>query len=578
MAKFHNYYVLCPLIDQKSFLGITRDKEEECVIVTLGRNVVNKYRLSDQKQIGGWTSKDHITSAVIYNKAQDEYVGIFNNNTLKIWKEDVTNLDKVKKNKFPMNINKLVIRGQQSPLLIFANGNCAALTYAVDNRKSFESKSILKETDVIIDHLWHLIEETKQEYICYIIKNSKEEFEILHCMLREEFSDLDKSKMNRIKVSREGVYVVGQLANKDKLAVYILWSDGKLTFYDLIKKSWQPVGNVHWISTVNKVSMAFMGRNHIILFGSNIEQDGAIIVAYNITLGVASSRYPMKMYTENARLYCWLHKIMLEASNHIGVLPYSLETNRNLSTLLGSHEIQDNTMEIVDWDTPKETIFRVPSTLSDCVKIGLTERSICAQTIANILETNDCDKIFEILAEFNDIPESVLVILVKFCIKTIVLDEMDIVNLNGLAKFCHENYTEMKDKFDLFNYVLQISFSDALITPYLRNSLTVDDTLFLLTYITYLLTFSDTTLTVCCETKLHDWCTLLIDAFHQHYLMTKDEKVTIVLNNVNNAVVNSIKVLNKVSYVMAPLNKLLSGKSIADNDDSLSYSVELMVI
>lgn len=46
MAKFHNYYVLCPLIDQKSFLGINRDKEEECVIVTLGRNVVNKYRVS----------------------------------------------------------------------------------------------------------------------------------------------------------------------------------------------------------------------------------------------------------------------------------------------------------------------------------------------------------------------------------------------------------------------------------------------------------------------------------------------------------------------------------------------------
>lgn len=46
MAKLHNYYVLCPLIDQKSFLGVAEDKEDEHVIVTLGRNVVNKYQVS----------------------------------------------------------------------------------------------------------------------------------------------------------------------------------------------------------------------------------------------------------------------------------------------------------------------------------------------------------------------------------------------------------------------------------------------------------------------------------------------------------------------------------------------------
>lgn len=45
MAKLHNYYVLCPLIDQNSFLGVSQDQENENIIVTLGRNVVNKYRV-----------------------------------------------------------------------------------------------------------------------------------------------------------------------------------------------------------------------------------------------------------------------------------------------------------------------------------------------------------------------------------------------------------------------------------------------------------------------------------------------------------------------------------------------------
>lgn len=49
--------------------------------------------------MGGWTSKEHITAAVIFDKDQDAYVGVFNKNIIKIWKEDSDNLDKVKKYK-----------------------------------------------------------------------------------------------------------------------------------------------------------------------------------------------------------------------------------------------------------------------------------------------------------------------------------------------------------------------------------------------------------------------------------------------------------------------------------------------
>lgn len=578
MATFHNYYVLCPLIDQKSFLGLTRDKEDESVIVTLGRNVVNKYRLSDQKQTGGWTSKEHITSTVIYNKTNDEYIGIFNNNTVKIWKEDANNLDKNKKYKFPVNIDKVIIRGRLPPLLIFSNGNCASLSYAFDNRKTYKSKPILKESEVILDYLWHIDEHTRQDYICYIIKNSRDEVEILHCALREEFGDMDKSKMNRVKVERDGAYVVGQLVTKENLAVYILWSDSKLTVYYLEHKSWQTIGNVHWISTTSNVSMAWMGRNHIIFFGCNADQDGAIIIAYNIVLGVGTSRYPMKMYTENARLYCFLQKIILESSNHIGVLPYTLETKRNLSSLLGSHEIvQDDRMEMAKWDAPQESVLEVPSHLSDCLKIGLTERSVCAQYIPSLIERNDFKSLIEILTDYKDIPEPVLVTLLKYLIKTIVPLELNTTNVTTVAKFYHENYPKMKDEIDLLNFILQVSFSDALLIPHLKNNLTVDDTLFLMTYITYLLIFSDTALTLHQETKLHDWCTLMIDAFYQHYLMTTDVRVTKVLCNVKNAITNSIKVLDNLSLIMAPLNKILSGKSISENDDT-SYFIELIKI
>ncbi|KPJ20428.1 Nucleolar protein 11-like [Papilio machaon] len=584
MAKLHNYYVLCPLIDQKSFLGITHDKEESSVIVSLGRNVVNKYRLSDQKQVGGWTSKDHITAAVIYDNEQDHYVGVFNNNAIKTWKEDSDNLDKIKKQKFPMNILKLIRRGDESPLVIFANGNCAALSFALDNRKSIESKALIKETDSIVDISYYKLNNTP--HICYIIKNNKDNYEILTCPLREELGDMEKTKLQRIKVSRtEDVYVVGHLIAKEKLGVYILWSDGKLTVYDFEKKNWRTIGSVPWISTFSSVSIAWMGKNHLIFFGSNVEQDGAIIVAYNIVLGVGSCKYPMKMYTEGAKLYCFDNRIVLEASNHIGMLPYVVETKRNLSSLLGSHEVtKDESTEIANWGTPTRPLYHSSEDIKDLINLGLTERSICSQIIPLLLEKNDHNKIVKVLNDFKDVPESILVLLLSYAIKLVNPNNIDVTNNEEFLRICEsdlqsEGTRAHNSKLNFLNYVLQIPVSDATLVPYLRNGLSLDNALFLMSYISYLLVDSEMEIHIEYESKLLDWCTLLMDAFYQQYLMTKDEKVTFVLETMKLIVDNLVDQLMVVDSLLPKLHQTVSGKQANnDVDDLLSYTIELMEI
>ncbi|KAF9791535.1 hypothetical protein SFRURICE_003231 [Spodoptera frugiperda] len=583
MAKLHNYYVLCPLIDQKSFLGVAEDKVEEHVIVTLGRNVVNKYQLSDQKQIGGWTSKDHITSTVIYDKEQDNYVGVFNNNTVKIWKEDSDNLDKIKKFKFPLNILKIIPRTKQSPLIVFSNGNCASLPYALDNRKTYEGKSLLKDTDSIVETATYTINKT--DFICYILKNNKDAYEILNCPLRDELGDMDRSKLTRTKITRpDDVYVVGKfICTEEKNAVYILWSDGKMTVYDF--KDWKTIGSVPWVSTLSSVSLAWMGKDHLIVFGSCAEQDGAIIIAYNIVLGVGSCRYPMKMYSEGAKLYCFHGRIVLEASNHIGMLPYVLQTKRNLSSLLGSHEIiQNECMEIANWDSPTEPQFPVNDDTKELLKLGLTERSICNNVIPPLLEKNDFRAVYQTLKQFKDVPETVLVAVLKYAINLVNPNNIDVTDAEQFAKLCSGEHTTKKDqivhkaKFELLNFTLQISFSDALIIPPLRNGLRLDDTLFLMTYMAHVLVNSDKNMDTDYESKLFDWFTLLMDAFYQQYLMTKDAKVTLVLQNTLNVVVDLIKQLHTVSEVLPVIHKLLSGKMIDNDEGSLSYAIELMQI
>lgn len=122
---------------------------------------------------------------------------------------------------FPLNILKLIPRNKQSSVIVFSNGNCASLPYALDNRKTYESKSLLKDTDTIIEAACYSINKT--DYICYII-NNKDGYEILNCPLRDELGDMDRSKMVKTKITRpDDVYVVGKfICTEENNAVYIL--------------------------------------------------------------------------------------------------------------------------------------------------------------------------------------------------------------------------------------------------------------------------------------------------------------------------------------------------------------------
>lgn len=104
--------------------------------------------------------------------------------------------------------------------MIFTNGNSASLPYAIENRKTYESKSLLKDSDQIIDVACWKFNAT--DCICYIIKNEGG-FEIVSCSLRDELGDLDKSNFNREKIIRrdaDDAVVVGKLVHKQN--VYVL--------------------------------------------------------------------------------------------------------------------------------------------------------------------------------------------------------------------------------------------------------------------------------------------------------------------------------------------------------------------
>lgn len=347
-----------------------------------------------------------------------------------------------------------------------------------------------------------------------------------------------------------------------------------MSMYDLTKKSWKTIGTVPWISTFNHVSIAWMAKDHLILFGSNMDQDGAIILAYNVVLGVGSCKYPMKMYTADAKLYCINNRIILEASNHIGVLPYILEIRRNLSRLLGSHEIiEDVETEIANWDNSRDQDLKVANEIKDYLKQGITERSICAQVVQPLLEKHNIEKIKMVLSKFKDVPESVLVQLINYVLNTVDAKNVDLTKQKNFSIFCKEKENDLS----LLNEALKIIYSDALLTFHLREGLSLDDALFLMTYITYLLINQYTPVDADFESRLLDWCTLLVDSFYQQYLMTKSKKVSHVLQHMLSSVLVLVKQLHIIDKTMITLHEYLTGKDRV-REESVPYTIEMMKI
>ncbi|KAL1128948.1 hypothetical protein AAG570_013482 [Ranatra chinensis] len=125
MAKLCPSYSLCPLIEQKNFLGVSDDGLSGCLIVTLGRNIVIRYRLSDQKQVSSWSSKDKLSAPVVYDSVNKQYIGVFNGDQVAFWQESSVLLNKLKK--YKVVFSKIMFDKQIFPLVAKPTNNTLIL-------------------------------------------------------------------------------------------------------------------------------------------------------------------------------------------------------------------------------------------------------------------------------------------------------------------------------------------------------------------------------------------------------------------------------------------------------------------
>ncbi|KAJ8682036.1 hypothetical protein QAD02_017828 [Eretmocerus hayati] len=602
MARISSYYTLCPLIDQQNLLGVEPDSDSGCAIVTLGKNIVKRYKLQDLKQITSWSTKDRLTTAVIFDSSSGNYVAAFNGKNIRVWQEEETDLDSVKKYKFLSNVHTILNSKPVPPIVVMQNGSTASLEWALENRKVWNSDGILCEGEKILccqllctknQLRLGIFSKLDNVYIYYVVP------------LKKKNRCEDPEKLHRVEIRRPSEQLVGHVIvqDEDNAHLLTLWSHGRLYSYPLTKPATDStpgslISVITVVNTKHPVVLVALNSNTIAGYGGDVNEEGAILFIYNLQFKLVQAVQKLKLFTQDAKLWNVEDRLLLAANRHLAIAPYVLAPQR-IEAVLGSTlslmskkpddndivEVQETI--IADWGTAskKMSVSEVPmkelkkdiaSQVSAFLKEGLSDAAIHWKLIPELIKNEDTPSIIWCLDNLKDLPEDLLVRLVKLSLKDNII--IDTTTQNGDADVLVE-----KKQYRLLDRILNICFSNVAIVAYARRGLTFDEILFLLDYLSKKICEES----FVCEVDpqdgvlkpknfLYEWTKLVIDSNYQNYLLSGDEKVPNLFVKLKEAVEIQIQFI----YVMEELRPLL--QQVLDrkvtkpipNDLERFYSIE----
>ncbi|KAJ8941329.1 hypothetical protein NQ318_004773 [Aromia moschata] len=585
MAQLGSYYGLCPLIDSKNLLGISEDVEKGVVIVTLGKNIACRYKLSDQKQISSWKTKEKFSSPVIYDSKYSQYLAVFNQLCIKFWSKDEENLDKLKKYKFSKQIYTLISDGNDT-LVFFQDGAFCTLTDAIEMRKNLNLEPVVLDSEEIVDILYKKV---RDDFYVGIIVRSSNEFNLY--WTKHNLS----SKLSKLKLFRDGYMLQGYVFYVDGAIVNLLslWSDGRIFSHpletdDRISDS-ELFARVECVSTKHSVSMVSLDEYYVAMFGANCNEEGAMLAIYNTQFKVTQSTQPFKLFTEGAKLQCIEGNLFLPVGQNLAVIPFKLETEQ-LAALVGSHKTEQpekdadvaivQEFEVASWNTKSNIkAARAPSELSFSItertKQGLPESVIVGEILPDIFKQHDIDALSLIINYFSDIPEKYLAKVLK-C----VLTEESTFFSDSEQSMSESVPSDLQPvaRTKLLDMILCKPFSEISLVSYLRSELTLNEVLSLINYVCFLWSDEGHVLpsfnSLKSEAQLIKWTYVLIDSSYQKFLLSKDERVGETLNRLLRLTTENLQFVDDLKLVSNILSEYKNRKYKVASNVGLKYSIE----
>lgn len=336
--------------------------------------------------------------------------------------------------------------------------------------------------------------------------------------------------------------------------------------------------------------MVSLNDDYIAMYGASANEEGAIVIIYNLQFKVTQSKQVFKLFTVGARLWRMENNLLVCVGQNLAVIPFRLETEQ-IAALVGSHKVvqEDNcdvsivqNLEMVSWesDAPSAVNNLIPEKIQAQVmelsKQGLGENQICEEIIPGYMSKSDVESLSSCLDYFSDISEMCLAQLLKFCLtaESDLFKGNNIITSIGLPASLHP-----LERCVLVDKVLTKSFSDVLLLPHLRTELDLAEILLLLQYIIYLLSDDGHCMpdldVVQTERKLIEWSCVLIDSNYQRFLLSRDEEVIETVSRLLKIVAAHLTYLEDLRSVVPLLTQLQKGKSCSkSNNTSFKYSVE----
>ncbi|XP_011689283.1 PREDICTED: nucleolar protein 11 [Wasmannia auropunctata] len=605
MAKLSSYYTLCPLIDQQSLLGVEKDKEPGCAVVTLGRNIVIRYKLQDLKQIRSWSSKERLTTQVIYDRFKQRYAAAFNERKIRVWSEEETDLNNVKGYKFSSPLYAILPYGDLSPILVQQNGATASLDWAIDNRKTWISKGVIKAKEKLLDcQLIHLNGKTS----LFCLTRIEEVYNYVVVGLEDDTCLEKADTIRRIELKRKSEDLTGHVVIHHKNDAYLLtlWSHGRLYSHLLtagvssdMESSNRLVNVITNINTKYPVVMTHLNETTVAIYGADVADEGAILMIYNVQFKSAQAVQKLKLYTNDAKLWKVEDKLLLAANRHLAVAPYHLAPQR-IAAILGSSlrfkndndgndaddivVIQEAT--VAQWDKNRTcarnaSIGRIPLNISKKIcsylNEGWSDAAIQETLIPLLMESGDVASICWCLDTFKDLPDKLLVDLLAFILKS--SDKVFVPLQNGTTEntLKASNQPYLRDNF--LDKVFSISYSSVSLLPHLKTGLTFDQVLKLLEYLMCKLNEETDSLddhSQPNDQQLYEWFCVLLDSHYQHYLLSQDTHVLELFNRLHSILEEHFQFLQTLVNLRPMIDRTNNGKPLRSSSRKHNkfYSIE----
>ncbi|CAL7941460.1 unnamed protein product [Xylocopa violacea] len=604
MAKLYSYYTLCPLIDQQNLLGVERDSESGCAIVTLGRNIVIRYKLQDLKQLSSWTSKDRLTTQVIYDETTGQYAAIFNEKKIRLWSAEETDLNSIKGYKFQCDLHTILTLEGCPPVLVCKNGATASLRGAIENRKSWSKDGILKINEKILD--CQLIRIGDKISLCIMTEIEGINNCVVVRLNNETYSE-EIGTVKRMELKRRSEELVGHtvLQAKNKACLLTLWSHGRLYSHPLMEINRETnlstlIGIINNMNTKHPVVMTSLNEATVAMYGADVSEEGAVLMIYNVQFKLIQDAQKLKLYTKGAKLWKIEDKLLLAANRHLAIAPYRLAPQK-IATLLGSslrfknddENTEDNEIVVIQESTVaqwekngtnfvKQEMQKPPLKLSKQISSymneGLSDAAIQEILIPQLIESKDVEAIVWCLNNLKDLSEKLLIDLLIFSLRS--PDQTFLPLQNGITDDNLLTTENLYSRNYFLDKIFSLTYSDISLSLYLKRGLNFDEILRLLQYLIQKLgdqeDFSHNIVQQPTDKQLYEWSSLLLESHYQHYILSRDPQVSTLLNKLNYILNDHLQVFKDMENLRPILKRTINGKSskLLQKNRNKFYTIE----